>query len=52
MERTLVSVVAPVFNEIDVLDAFYARASAALRSIDTSLGQLVSRATEKPPDDS
>ena len=26
--------------------------NAALRSIDTSLGQLVSRATEKPPDDS
>jgi len=34
MERSLVSVVAPVFNEIDVLDAFHSRTSAAMRAIE------------------
>ena len=33
MERPLVSVVVPVFNEIDVLDTFYARTSAAMQAI-------------------
>ncbi len=34
MERPLVSVVAPVFNESDGLDAFYARTSSAMQAIE------------------
>lgn len=33
-ERPLISVIAPVYNEVEVLGAFYARASAAMRAIE------------------
>jgi len=41
MERLLISVVAPVFNENDGLDAFYARTSAAMQAIEGTDYELV-----------